>query len=98
MPSNNRVTQEQIDALLDSANTEEAILHGKVLVVDYQLPSRSGFTVTGRGAVVDPANFDLEIGRKVCRDHAAHQLWQLEGYVKQLEMGGLISWENSDAS
>lgn len=84
--NNNRVTQEQIDALLDSAHTEEAILHGKVLVVDYQLPTRAGFTVTGRAAVIDPANFDLEVGRNICRRRAADQLWQLEGYLKQLEL------------
>ena len=92
MPNNNRVTQEQIETLLDAANTEEATLHGKVLVVDYQLPTRGGFTITGRGAVIDPANFDLEIGRKVCRQDAANQLWQLEGYLKQLEVAGLIKW------
>ncbi len=90
--ANNRVTQEEIDQLLDSANTEEAILHGKVLVVDYQLPSRGGFTITGRGAVIDPANFSLEIGRKVCRNDAASQLWQLEGYLRQLELAGLVEW------
>jgi hypothetical protein len=92
MPNENRVTQDQINALLDSAHTEEAILHGKVLVVDYQFPSRAGFAITGRGAVIDPANFDIEIGRKVCRENAMHQLWQLEGYLKQLEVAGLINW------
>jgi Phage protein (N4 Gp49/phage Sf6 gene 66) family len=88
----NRVTQEDIDALLDSANTEEATLHGKVLVVDYQLPTRGGFTITGRGAVVEPANFSLEIGRRVAREDAANQLWQLEGYLKQLELAELITF------
>jgi hypothetical protein len=90
--ANNRVTQAEIDQLLDSADTEQAILHGRMLVVDYQLPSRGGFAVTGRAAVVDPANFNLEIGRKICRDDAANQLWQLEGYLKQLELAGLIRW------
>ena len=95
MPNENRVTQDQISALLDTAHTEEAILHGKVLIVDHQFPSRAGFTVTGRSAVIDPANFDIEIGRKVAKENAEHQLWQLEGYLKQLEIAGLISWTPS---
>lgn len=92
MPNNNRVTQEHIKGLLDSADTEEAVLHGKVIIVDYELPSRGGFTVTGQAAVIDPANFDFEIGRKICRESAEHQLWQLEGYLKQLELAGVITF------
>lgn len=84
MPNDNRVTQEQIDELLNSAETQEHVFWGKELVVSYRLPS--GFTVTGRGACVDPANFDREIGRNVARSQVVDQLWQLEGYRKQLEL------------
>lgn len=82
--NDNRVTQEQIDALLDSAETQEHTFWGKELVVSYRL--ESGFTVTGRGACVDPANFDLAIGRDLARKDVAKQLWQLEGYRLQLEL------------
>ena len=84
MPSQNKITQEQIDALLNSADTQEAIFWDKELVVSYRLPC--GFTVIGRGACVDPANFDIEIGRKVAREDAANTLWMLEGYRLQLEL------------
>lgn len=84
----NKVTQQQIDRLLDSAETQEHIFWDKELVVSYKLPSE--FTVSGRGACVDPANFDLEIGRRVAREDAANKLWQLEGYVLQLKLAGLI--------
>lgn len=84
----NRVTQEEIDSLLNSAQTQEHVFWGKELVVSYLLPS--GFTVTGRGACIDPANFNLEIGRKVAREDAANQLWQLEGYRKQLQLATQI--------
>lgn len=80
----NRVTQEEITALLDSAETQEQTFWEKELVVSYKLPC--GFTIAGRGACVDPANFDLEIGRQVARIDAENQLWQLEGYRKQLEL------------
>ena len=82
--NNNRVTQEQIDALLDGAETQEHTFWDKELVVSYKL--ESGFTVTGRGACVDPANFDLAIGRRVARQDASNQLWQLEGYRLQLAL------------
>lgn len=87
-PPTDRVTVEEINALLDAAETQEHVFWEKELVVSYRLPS--GFTVTGRGACINPANFDLEIGRKVAREDAAKQLWALEGYRKQLE---LAKWE-----
>ncbi len=85
----NRVTQEQIHALLDAAQTEEQTFFGKDHIVCYRL--ESGFTIVGRGACVDPANFDIEIGRKVARENAEHQLWQLEGYLLQNQLIGQIA-------
>jgi hypothetical protein len=78
----NTVTQQQIDALLDNAKTEEHLFHGgKSLIISYQL--QNGFTIDGRAAIVDLAGFDIEIGRKVARANAASQLWSLEGYLLQ---------------
>jgi hypothetical protein len=85
---NNKITQDRIDKILDSAETQEHIFWDKELVISYKLSS--GFTIAGRGAVVDPINFDLEIGRKVARENAANQLWQLEGYRLQLLLAGEI--------
>lgn len=85
MATENRVTQARVDELLDAAETQEHVFWGKELVVSYRLPS--GFTILGRAACVDPANFDIEIGRKYAREQAEHQLWQLEGYLKQIEVG-----------
>ena len=82
--NSNRVTQEEITALLNAAQTQEHTFWDKELVVSYKLVS--GFTIAGRGACVDPANFNLEIGRQVARRDAESQLWQLEGYRKQLEL------------
>lgn len=77
----NKVTIEHINTLLGSAETQEHVFWDKELVVSYKLPS--GFTITGRGACVDPKNFDIEIGRKVAREQAEHKLWELEGYMLQ---------------
>lgn len=84
----NKVTPEKIKALLDNAETQETIFWNKELVVSFKL--ESGFTVTGRGACVDPKNFDIELGRKVAREDAENQLWKLEGYRLQLSMSGFI--------
>jgi hypothetical protein len=77
----NKVTQEQIDKLLDNAIVEEQTFHGREFVASYSLQDRYNFTVTGRAACVDPDNFDIEIGRKLAREDAARQLWKLEGYL-----------------
>jgi hypothetical protein len=87
-----KVTQEEVTALLNSADIEEAVLFGATLVVAYQFPSLGGWTVRGEGSVVDPNNFDIETGRKYAREQVEHKLWQHLGFVKQLELAGLIQW------
>lgn len=41
----------------------------------------NGFHVVGKSAAASPENFNEEIGRKVARDDARQQIWQLEGYL-----------------
>lgn len=77
----NKITLQQITTLIDSAEKQEHVFWDKELVISYKLPN--GFTVLGRGACVDPANFNLEIGRQVAREDAMNKLWQLEGYLLQ---------------
>lgn len=75
------VSLEKIEDLLDKAETQEHTFWRKEHVISYKL--ESGFTVLGRSACVDPANFDLELGRKYARENAISQLWALEGYLLQ---------------
>lgn len=81
MNTNNKVTSDQIKSILDNAETQEVVFWDKEVVVSYKL--YNGFTIIGRGACVDPANFDIEIGRKVAREQAENKLWELEGYLLQ---------------
>jgi hypothetical protein len=83
MPTDFIIPQEEIKTLLEQATRQELILWDKELVVAYLLPS--GSLVVGRGAVLDPANFDLEKGREVAKEDAIKQLWQREGYLRQVE-------------
>lgn len=85
----NTVSQEAIEYIIDTAITEEAVFWGKELVVSYKL--QNGFTVLGRGACVDPKNFDIEVGRKCAREMAINKLWELEGYLLQNKL-----WESGE--
>lgn len=42
---------------------------------------KSGFSVRGESACVDPRNFNLEIGKGLAYKQAFDKLWQLEGYL-----------------
>ena len=80
----NKIALEDIELLLEQSETQEAVFWDKELVVSYKLPS--GFTVIGRAACVDPANFDLDLGHKICRKKVIDKVWELEGYRLQLEL------------
>lgn len=80
----NSVKKEYLEALLDAADKTEAVFWGKETVISYRLPN--GFSVLGRSACVDPANFDPELGRKYAYEDALSQLWQLEGYRLQCRL------------
>ncbi len=80
----NSVTIEQLYALLDEAEVQEHVFWDKELLVSYRL--KCGFTVTGRAAVVDPSNFDIEKGRSIALNDAVDQLWKLEGYRLQWKL------------
>lgn len=50
---------------------------------------RDGFTVVGKSACMDKAQFDIEIGRKMAFDDAVSELIRLESY-KQATSGPRI--------
>jgi len=41
----------------------------------------NGFTLVGKSAPADPANFNEDLGKQFARDDAIRQMWQLEGYL-----------------
>jgi len=41
----------------------------------------NGYTIKGLSACVDPAEFDLNLGRKYALEDAIRQIWPLEGYL-----------------
>jgi hypothetical protein len=50
------------------------------------LDLENGYTIKGLSACVDPAEFDLNLGRKYAFEDAIRQIWPLEGYLLAEEM------------
>lgn len=79
----NTVTLEKITAKIVS-ETYTRLPSAKVLVCELVL--ENGFSVRGEAAVVDPQNFNLEIGKKISKTNAINEIWQLEGYLLQEQL------------
>ncbi len=77
----NKVTQEQIDGLLDKAYIEYQTVLGKTTIVVVQL--ENGFTITESSSCVDPVNYDAKLGYEICIERIKNKLWELEGYKLQ---------------
>jgi Phage protein (N4 Gp49/phage Sf6 gene 66) family len=73
-----RITPEQIDAKISAEDYH--VFPGTMLTVCC-LTLANGFTVTGESACASPANFNMELGRKIARGHARDKIWALEGYL-----------------
>lgn len=41
---------------------------------------KNKFTVIGHSGCADPANFDVDLGKKISRENAIRQVWALKGY------------------
>ena len=58
------------------------------------LDLENGYTIKGLSACVDPAEFDLSLGREYAFEDALRQIWPLEGYLlaERMSVGvGLMS-------
>lgn len=79
-----KITKERIDALLSEADIRTLTLFGKCTVVTAKL--KNGFVLTADSACVDPANYDKRTGERICLEHIANKLWELEGYRLQWDV------------
>ena len=79
-----KVTKERIEHLLNSGDAEVRTVFKKCTVVTLRL--ENGFTLVESSGCVDPANYDQELGKKLCYEHLENRLWELEGYALQKEI------------
>ena len=49
---------------------------------------RNGFTVTGESACASPENFNADIGRRIARENAVKEVWQLLGFRLRDKLAG----------
>ena len=73
--------------LIDSVILSESYVvlpSGKSMICELML--RNGYSVRGESSVVSKENFDVEIGKKISRENARNQIWQLEGYLLQQKL------------
>jgi hypothetical protein len=71
-----KLTLEDITALIDH---EQFVLAETLTICVLKLTN--GGQVTGQSNCIDPANFDVEIGREYARKDAIDKIWELEGYA-----------------
>jgi hypothetical protein len=80
----NTVTQERVNSRVAK---EEFINHrGKTTIGIFTLVN--GFVIVEASSCVDPANFNEDIGKKICRERANNKIWELEGYALQNKLKG----------
>lgn len=81
--SDNRVTQGEIDALMDG-DMQVWEPFSNLTVVAMRLTN--GFTVVESSGCIDPENYDRDLGVKYAMERIENRVWQLEGYRKLNEL------------
>lgn len=80
IPQNsNRITKEHIERLLEASLWSDVRLGVKTTVVCCTLPN--GFEVIESSGCVDPANYDHDLGVRICKKRIVDKIWMLEGYA-----------------
>lgn len=91
----NTITKEQIEAIMEASTFEVSTAGKKTTVVCATLPN--GFEITESSACVDPANYDVDTGVKICKERIINRVWQLEGYCLQCDLGAKVTVDPIEA-
>jgi len=78
------ITQEDVDGFFKKV---ESIKQGKKTTVT-TVTLINGFEIIEASSCVDPDNFDMEIGEKICIDRIKNKVWELLGFLLQTGIGG----------
>ena len=76
------VTQKQVNENMQDILCRTEVEFGK-LVTYVTVKMKNGFTIRESTTCVDPANYDEEIGKKVCLEKLEDKIWFLLGYALQ---------------
>ena len=76
-----KVTEKQIDEIMEKTDFQVEMMGDKTTVVMATLPN--GFVIVESSSCVDPANYNHDLGVKLCKERIRDRLWMLEGYLLQ---------------
>lgn len=80
-----KITKEDIDVILSKTVIVVEKYSSKTTVLKATLPN--GFVIVESSSCVDPNNFDMKMGEKICMENLEKKIWELEGYKLQSLLG-----------
>lgn len=84
MSKKNTITADMIERIIKDGKVEVSTVGNKTTLVVFT--TKEGFVITESSSCVDPANYDMEMGKDICMSHIKNKLWELEGYRLQREV------------
>ena len=75
----NKVTEKQIDKIIQAGSIEIQDLSDKTTLVKFR--TEEGFEIVATSSCVDPKNYNRDTGAKICMDQIKNKLWEYEGYI-----------------
>lgn len=82
--SKNKVTEEQINAIMEASEIKAETQFEKVTVVTCKLPN--GFVIVEASGAVDKKNYSFSLGKEICLNKIKDKIWAFEGYKLASEM------------
>lgn len=80
----NTITKAMIDKIVAESTIETYTVFDKCTVVAMKLPN--GFVLMESSACVDPENYNVEMGKRICMEKLIDKVWELEGYLLQTNL------------
>lgn len=74
----NCVPAQYVKELMESAKFQSYTFFGNTTVLAAHFPN--GFTIVESSGCIDPANYDLKVGKELCMGKIEDRLWQLLGW------------------
>lgn len=75
----NKLTKEQIESKIRKQFFERVGSKTTVCLLTLE----NGYEVMGTSAIVDPKDYNFDIGCKFAKEKALDKIWELEGYLLQ---------------
>ena len=78
----NKITIEDVKGFIEDLEVEK--FREKTTIVKAVL--KNGFILVEYSSCVDPVNFDMELGKKICMERIENKIWELLGFKLQCDL------------